>query len=560
MPDARQEAQKVFGWMALFKGLTPSQIAAVADDAELHFLEEGETLVNQGEQGDSFFVLISGRLWVTRGHGSRAVKLANLVPGDFVGEESFLYGTPRTATITAATASRVARFPKASFMRLLRTYPHIKNLLVATISTRRLNRKQKINWLDREETVYLIARKHVAYLLVSLVAPLILGWIGPPLFYFATRTDSQALSTVLNWSGLGFFLAGVLWGIWRYLDWGNDFYIVTNQRVVWLEKVIALYDSRQEAPLSTVLTVGSNSDFLARALGYGNVIVRTFTGQIVMQHVGYPEQLVGIIEEQLSRAKTARKMEEDAALEEVIRKRLGMDDHDEQAARVETPVIVRPAKGRRPPRPNPLKIRLADFFKVRYEEDGVITFRKHWILLLRKIWFPTLIIIGLIFAAVARLTGMYLFLPAGAVVVVALTFLLIVSLWWFYNYLDWSNDLYQITNEQIIDIYRKPLGKEDKKTAQLENILEIEHQRYGIIGLILNFGDVVAMVGGTRFTFTGVYNPAIVSQEIFLRINARKRRLKEAEAAAERERIADGLAAYHRVTHSHNGEFPPNSG
>ena len=29
-----------------------------------------------------------------------------------------------------------------------------------------------------------------------------------------------------------------LYSLWFGLDWGNDFYIVTNQRVIWLEKVI----------------------------------------------------------------------------------------------------------------------------------------------------------------------------------------------------------------------------------------------------------------------------------------------------------------------------------
>ena len=38
------------------------------------------------------------------------------------------------------------------------------------------------------------------------------------------------------------------WIAWTYLDWTNDLYIVTNQRVVYVEKVIGIYDSREEAP------------------------------------------------------------------------------------------------------------------------------------------------------------------------------------------------------------------------------------------------------------------------------------------------------------------------
>jgi hypothetical protein len=129
-----------------------------------------------------------------------------------------------------------------------------------------------------------------------------------------------------------------------------------------------------------------------------------------------------------------------------------------------------------------------------------------------------------------------------------ITFLFIIFLVWVYRYADWRNDIYQLTNDQILDIYRKPLGREDKKTADLENILSLQHQRYGIIGLILNYGDVVAMVGATRFVFTGVYNPASVEQEIFERINARKKSKKDADDVRERERIADWLAAYYSQT------------
>lgn len=548
MQVLHHDVAKVFGWMALFKGLTPSQISAIAKDVEIKTLYEGDLLFKQGDSGDSFYIIISGKLRVTRGRGRRAVELANLIPGDYVGEEALLYGTPRTATVAAAVPSRLARFSKAAFERLMRISPQMRAFLAATVSSRRLTRKQKIDWLDKEETVYLMVRKHIAYLLISLVPPLLLAWVCLPFFYLNTQVDSEGLSSVLNWIGILFVVLGAAWGVWRYIDWGNDFYIVTNQRVIWIERVVLLSDSRQEAPLATVLTVGITRDFFGRLLGYGDVIIRTFTGQIVMQHVGFPEQLAGLVEEQLSRAKAARKREEMAALEGAIHKRLYKDENEED----ESPaVVVRP---RKKPKPNLIKVWFSNFFKVRYEEDGVVTFRKHWILLVSKIWLPTLIIIGLLAALIGRIANWYVFLPTGTLAGVIFVILVGVLLWWIYLYVDWKNDLYQVTDEQIVDVYRKPLGQEDKKTAQLENILSLEHTRYGIIGLVLNYGDVVAMVGGTKFTFDGVYNPANVEQEIFIHINQRKRKIAEVQAATERERIADWFEAYHRQTHTQDEE------
>jgi hypothetical protein len=87
-------------------------------------------------------------------------------------------------------------------------------------------------------------------------------------------------------------------------------------------------------------------------------------------------------------------------------------------------------------------------------------------------------------------------------------------LWWLYRYVDWANDIYQITPEQIIDVYKKPLAREERKVAPIENILGTEVDRKGLIGILLNYGDVIANVGTTQFTFEGVLDPVSVQQDI----------------------------------------------
>ena len=142
---------------------------------------------------------------------------------------------------------------------------------------------------------------------------------------------------------------------------------------------------------------------------------------------------------------------------------------------------------------------------------------------------PTLALLLLAALVATRLLGYYTFLSLPFVWLVSLTLLFILALWWIYRYVDWRNDIYQLNDEQIIDIYRKPLGAEDKKTADLDNILSLQHKRLGIIGMLFNYGDVIAMVGTTEFTFDGVFNPALVEQEIFERMNARKQKKKDEE-------------------------------
>jgi hypothetical protein len=183
---------------------------------------------------------------------------------------------------------------------------------------------------------------------------------------------------------------------------------------------------------------------------------------------------------------------------------------------------------------------------VRYEQKGVITYRKHPILLLAGIWKPSLLILGVVVAIVLRLAQVFTWLSVPVLLGLGFIALLGLSVWWIYEYVDWRNDVYQVTPDQIIDVYKKPLGQEEKKIASLENILSLQHQRKGLLGLLLNYGDVIAMVGGTPFTFDGVLNPAAVEQDIFDRIRIRKRQQKESADAQERERVADWMAAYHR--------------
>lgn len=525
--------------MALFRGLNVAQIEGIAARFEPVQCKEGEPLFSQGERGGIFYIIVSGKILLSRGQaGSQRLEFT-LSTGDYLGEEPLLYNRPHSMTATALEACELLRLGKEQFYDLLQEFPQIKPILGLSVQTWQLALRKQIP-LGENETLYLMARKTRAYLLILLVPPLLLAWVSVLFFFLTSWIKIPSVSLVAEWIGIALIGTAILWGIWRWLDWGNDYYIVTNLRVIWLEKVIGIYDSRQEAPLAMVLTVNVTSDQIGRWLGYGDVLVRTYTGQIMMRHIGYYVQFSNLLEEQLARSKEFAKKAETAALELEIKKRLGIPV---EQAQQKSPAPTRPPQA---PKKRFLGGLFEDFVKVRYEESGVVTFRKHWILLLRKIWLPTLCIIAVIFLIVARALGWYGLLTPYAMLVVGFTFLVIIFLWWLYQYVDWRNDIYQLNNEQIVDIYRKPLGREDKKTASLENILSLEHERIGLIGLLLNYGNVTAMVGTTPFVFTGVYNPAEVEQEIFHRINLRKRMQKEAEDARERARIADWLAAYHR--------------
>ncbi len=125
---------------------------------------------------------------------------------------------------------------------------------------------------------------------------------------------------------------------------------------------------------------------------------------------------------------------------------------------------------------------------------------------------------------------------------------LVDGFWLWYRYEDWVNDQYIVSDEQIVDVYKKPLGQEEKRIAPLKSIQSVEFERLGIIGLLLNFGTVYIRIGDTRFSFDNVYNPSEVQRDLFRRIAAQADHDRKRNADAERQRILDVLEAYHEVT------------
>jgi hypothetical protein len=79
-------------------------IMSGGDRPEIRTLKEGEYLVQQGDTGDSLFLLLDGVLSVTiDGEG-----IAEVGPGVVLGERAVLEGGIRTASLQASTPVRVA--------------------------------------------------------------------------------------------------------------------------------------------------------------------------------------------------------------------------------------------------------------------------------------------------------------------------------------------------------------------------------------------------------------------------------------------------------------------
>jgi len=81
----------------------------------------GDVIIKQGDEGDYFYVVSSGRAIVTRETplSETGVRLAELGPGETFGEEALISDATRSATVTMDSHGSLMRLRKADFRDLL---------------------------------------------------------------------------------------------------------------------------------------------------------------------------------------------------------------------------------------------------------------------------------------------------------------------------------------------------------------------------------------------------------------------------------------------------------
>ncbi|MBA3348146.1 MAG: cyclic nucleotide-binding domain-containing protein [Actinobacteria bacterium] len=103
--------------IGLLAGLPGEQLSKLAGRLAREDVPAGAGVVVQGDEGDRFYVLLSGMLSVSQeGLGERRV----LRPGDYFGKVALALDVPRTASVRAITTAVVASCDKATFDELLR--------------------------------------------------------------------------------------------------------------------------------------------------------------------------------------------------------------------------------------------------------------------------------------------------------------------------------------------------------------------------------------------------------------------------------------------------------
>jgi NTE family protein len=112
------------------RGLMPDVPSAALEFMQRHLqwveVAAGETLIEQGADGDSAYLTISGRLRVyVAADGAPPRMVRELSRGEVIGEMSLYTGEPRSATVIAVRDSVLVRLGKEHFESLIISYPQV---------------------------------------------------------------------------------------------------------------------------------------------------------------------------------------------------------------------------------------------------------------------------------------------------------------------------------------------------------------------------------------------------------------------------------------------------
>ena len=127
----RQRAD-VLSSVPFFAGLSKRHVRQLAADAREIDATAGDVIVQAGQPGRGFFVVLEGRAKVV---GPRGRAVASLGVGDHFGELALLDGGPRTASVVAETDLVVMTLPRQTFRRMLKKDHAVAAKLLETLAS-----------------------------------------------------------------------------------------------------------------------------------------------------------------------------------------------------------------------------------------------------------------------------------------------------------------------------------------------------------------------------------------------------------------------------------------
>jgi len=534
--------------MHVFAQVDDKGIKAIAPHFEEVNYKAGDIIFKEYDSADYFYTIESGQVEVLLNFKSgKPRRLALLSDADYFGERGLAKRTTRNATVRAVKDTRLWRISVDKFNALMLRNASVKAAIDVAIQSREYARQEKFHkWLRENETVYLVTLQHRVFLIPLIAYPsgVIIGGVILSLIFFFFQ-----LGLVWQVAPLLIVLGGAGWFYWNWVDFHNDWYIVTSQRVIDIDKIVLLYESRAEAPLPVVQNAAVQTTEWGRQLGYGDVTINTFSGPIKFHNIPNPQAVSDLILEQVNRTRIQQKTAERNALKNSLKTAMGIE-------KPPTPPPPPPMPQRKPSSSSLLFGWLKQItLQVREQKGDTVIYRKHPFVLAQELGAQLggvlIILILLLLSVINLFTKWFAVIDLNYTLilwVVSLVPLGALAVNIGYEYFDWKNDIYMVTPTQVFDIERKPFGTEQRKSANLDAVGNVAFIRPDFISYLLNYGTVTIQAGpGGEMKFFNVFDPLGVQQDIYRRKEQRERTKAEAAARARHDEYAQYFGTFYEI-------------
>ena len=510
----------------------------------------GEWLFRQGEISDRLVLVVEGRIQLTKIDAEGLVREVGwLEVGDVAGETGLLVGDFHDVLATADAHARVLFLLREDFAKLLEERPRLFNRLRVSTTVEGRHKARKHDWLRDDEWVIIEVKRHWSRLARQVTVPIIFLILLASVLSLLIASETEAI--VVLGVIVGFIIIVLSAAIgWQYLNWRDDFFVLTTQRVVHIERAGPFSTDSEESPLDNIQDVYEvQQGITANILNFGNLVLQTAgeTVDIDMDNIPNPSRLRELIFQQIERTKARDLLRARGQIRDLLARRL----HIEKAPPREE------LEGAAPKRTQrrmwfllPISWLWDYLFPPSWLETdggGTIVLRRYWLPgILRYVgaFLPLLLLTvfggrgvislmgteNLWWAAIAWLAGELIFTGA---------FLYIVE--------DWRNDYVQITPSHIIQVERSPLLlSESRREARLDRIQNLSFQVPDIIAQILKYGHVQFETAGRegKFELKYVRNPAKVRAKISDRQYEYSQRQRRVDALRRQDELLSWFATY----------------
>ncbi|MDP3179322.1 MAG: cyclic nucleotide-binding domain-containing protein, partial [Spirochaetaceae bacterium] len=149
------DKRKLIAGAEIFTSLGEAEIDFIAANSVELELAEGVVVFDEGETGDSLYIVESGNVGIERSSGDGgSARIAELIAGDCFGELDLLTQAPRTGRARILSPSRLIRFPAsgASLSSVMEARPQVSAKLLRSLLAAISGRIRKANAMLRENS------------------------------------------------------------------------------------------------------------------------------------------------------------------------------------------------------------------------------------------------------------------------------------------------------------------------------------------------------------------------------------------------------------------------